>query len=137
MKLTEHFTLEELTRSATARRLGIDNTPTPEVKANLKALCVNVLEPLRQAWGAPIVVTSGYRSIKLNRAVGSKDTSQHVHGEAADIHTVSDTPTDNRKLIRVMKRLALPIDQCIDEYNGNWLHVSYSRRHRRRYFSLP
>lgn len=137
MQLTEHFTLEEMTRSATAARLGIGNTPGKEAVSCLKALCEHVLEPLRLAWGAPIIVTSGYRSLKLNRAVGSKDTSQHVKGQAADIRAASDSKTENRRLLDLIKRLDLPVDQCIDEYGCDWLHVSYGPRHRRHYFSLP
>ena len=137
MRLTEHFTLEELSLSETARRLGIDNTPTASVTASLKALCLNVLEPLRIAWGAPVVVTSGYRCKALNRAVGSKDTSQHVKGEAADIRTLSDSPKDNRRLYGLIKELGLPVDQCINEYGYNWIHVSYGPKRRGMYFDLP
>ena len=73
----KYFTMTELTASATARRKGIDNTPDMQAKANLTALVSNVLDPLRELYGKPIVVTSGYRSVKLNRAVGGAARSQH------------------------------------------------------------
>ena len=94
----KYFTIRELTRSATATAEKIDNTPSQAVVDKLTALIENVLDPLREAWGAPIIVTSGYRSPALNRAVKGAPTSQHVLGEAADIHTVSDTKEDNKKL---------------------------------------
>lgn len=132
----KHFTMRELTHSATAQRLGIDNEPTEAVKANLTALVEHILDPLREAWGAPIVVTSGYRSPALNKAVHGAASSQHVIGQAADIHTVSDKPEDNRKLLELIIKLGLPYDQVINEYPNramqpDWIHVSYSPRHRR------
>ncbi len=127
----KYFTLQELTKSATASRKGIDNTPTEEVKGNLQLLVEKILDPLREAWGAPIIVTSGYRCPKLNKAVGGAKTSQHMYGQAADIRTVSDKPADNRKLFDKIRELKLPYDQLIDEYNYNWVHVSYGPRNRR------
>lgn len=127
----KYFTIEELTKSPTAKRKGIDNTPNAEVKKNLTALVDNVLDPLREAWGAPIIVTSGYRCGKLNRAIGGAKASQHMKGQAADIRTVSDKPADNKKLFELIQKLKLPYDQLIDEFGYNWVHVSYSSRHRR------
>lgn len=127
----KYFTIEELTKSPTAKRKGIDNTPNAEVKKNLTALVDNILDPLREAWGAPIIVTSGYRCGKLNRAIGGAKASQHMKGQAADIRTVSDKPADNKKLFELIQKLKLPYDQLIDEYGYNWVHVSYSSRHRR------
>lgn len=128
MKLSEHFTLEELTQSATAARKGIDNTPSKAIIQELQKLAITVLEPLRVAWGAPIKVSSGYRCPKLNAAVGSKSTSQHVKGQAADIHTVSDSKADNKKLfdlaVRLMRGGKIKVGQIIDEYNYNWVHIS-------------
>ena len=122
---SKYFTLEELISSPTARRLGINNKPTPDIVAALQRLVTNVLDPLREEWGAPIIVTSGYRSVKLNTAVGGARGSQHTYGQAADIRTVSDRPEDNRKLRDLLIKLNLPFDQLIDEYNCDWIHVSY------------
>ena len=132
----KYFTIRELTRSATATAEKIDNTPSQAVVDKLTALIENVLDPLREAWGAPIIVTSGYRSPALNRAVKGAPTSQHVLGEAADIHTVSDTKEDNKKLYELIKKLKLPVDQCINEYDDNWIHVSYGPRHRRMFVAI-
>lgn len=121
----KYFTIQELTASATAKRKGIDNTPDAVATANLTALVANVLDPLREAWGKPIVVTSGYRCAKLNRAVGGAARSQHCTGEAADIRTLSDRAWENRQLFDLIRKLKLPFDQLIDEYNYDWVHVSY------------
>ena len=127
----KHFTFQELTKSATAKRKGIDNSPSMQVRANLAALVEKVLDPLREAYGKPIVVTSGYRCEKLNRAVGGAASSQHVKGQAADIRSVQDTPEENKKLFDLIVKLGLPFDQIINEYNYDWVHVSYGPRHRR------
>lgn len=132
----KYFTLTELTKSATAKRLKIDNTPNDEVIKNLTALVDNILDPLREAYGKPIIVSSGYRCPKLNKAVGGVANSQHRTGHAADIHTVSDTLEDNKKLYELVRTLDLPVDQCINEYNYNWIHVSYSQKNRRQYLSI-
>ena len=132
----KYFTISELIKSATAKRLNIDNTPNEEVTANLKALVENVLDPLREAWGAPIIVTSGYRSYELNKAVGGVKTSQHILGQAADIRSVSDSKSDNKKLYELTKKLGLPVDQCINEHDYDWIHISYGPRHRRRWFAI-
>ena len=127
----KYFTIVELSASATAKRRGIDNTPSGLVKANLTKLVSNVLDPLREAYGKPIIVTSGYRCEKLNRAVGGAKNSQHCLGEAADIQAVSKLPADNKKLFELAKKLELPYDQLIDEYGYSWIHISYASRNRR------
>jgi len=121
----KYFTLEELTKSDTASRLGIDNTPTEEVKRNLTTLVDKVLDPLRTAWGAPIVVNSGYRSTALNDAVGGSKTSDHISGRAADIEATDRAPASNAKLFALIQSLNLPFDQLIDESGMSWVHVSY------------
>lgn len=127
----KYFTISELTKSATASRKGINNTPDESVKRNLNLLIDNILDPLREAFGEPIIVTSGYRCGRLNKAVGGATKSQHMYGQAADIRTVSDKPSDNKKLFDLIRELKLPYDQLIDEYNYNWVHVSYSSKNRR------
>ena len=125
IQLSQHFRLSEFTRSATATKLGIDNTPPMEVVVALTALCCNVLEPLRRIVG-PITIGSGYRCAKLNAAVGGVKNSQHMTGEAADIHLPS-TAT-GKKWFELIKT-SLPHDQLIWERNSPtsttyWIHVS-------------
>lgn len=127
----KYFTIKELISSSTATQHNINNTPTKETEENLKALVDNILDPLREAYGKPIIVTSGYRCEKLNTLLKGSKTSQHRFGQAADIKTVSDTPTENKKLFDLVQKLNLPFDQLIDEYNFNWVHVSYSPRNRK------
>lgn len=122
---SKYFTLEELTASPTAKRKGISNKPTVDIVVALQRLVTNVLDPLREAWGAPIIVTSGYRSVKLNTAVGGARGSQHTYGQAADIRTLSDRPADNKRLRDLLIELGLPFDQLIDEYGCDWIHVSH------------
>lgn len=120
----KYFTIAELVRSDTARARGIDNAPPPSVAKSLEALVDNVLDPLREAWGRPIYVSSGYRCPALNRAVGGASSSQHKKGLAADIST--GTTEGNRALWDLVLRLGLPFDQMIDEKGWQWLHVSYN-----------
>ena len=128
----KYFTMNELTHSATAIRKGIDNTPDNTAKANLTALVANILDPLREAYGKPIVVSSGYRCAKLNRAVGGVARSQHISGQAADIQSVSKSKADHKKLFELAQRLRLPFDQLIDEYDYKWVHISFDTRGNRR-----
>lgn len=130
----KYFTIDELCRSETAAGLGLANRPTAQATANLTALVDHVLDPLREAWGGPIRVNSGYRCKALNSAVGGKVTSQHLLGEAADITVGSRA--QNRKLFQLIKDLKLPFDQLIDESGMSWIHVSYSPRHRRQILKL-
>lgn len=120
----KYFTISELCHSDTANARGIDNTPTEDVKANLEALIDNVLDPLREAYGKPIYINSGYRCSELNKAVGGVSNSQHMKGQAADID-VHDTE-ENKKLQEYIKD-NLEYDQAIFENNGAWLHVSYKK----------
>lgn len=131
----KYFTMNELCASATARRKGINNQPGKFEAANLIALVDNVLDPLREAWGAPIIVTSGYRWRQLNTVVGGAKSSQHCLGQAADIRTLSDRPEDNRRLRDMIVMLDLPFDQLIDEYQCDWLHVSYRPKGRKQTLS--
>jgi uncharacterized protein YcbK (DUF882 family) len=127
----KYFTIRELTKSTTAIKRHIDNTPSKEIERSLTALVEKVLDPLREAYGKPIIVTSGYRCPKLNAIVGSTPSSQHVKGEAADIKSVHDTPEENKKLFDLIVKMKLPFDQLINEHNYDWVHVSFGARHRR------
>ena len=129
----KHFTLTELTHSATAETAHIDNTPPPEAVAALTRLVDAVLDPLREAWGHPIYVTSGYRCPQLNTLVHGATHSQHMKGEAADV--TGGSIAANRNLLRLIKQLKLPVDQVIDEHRGGWLHISHGPRHRRQFLA--
>lgn len=132
----KYFTIAELTRSTTAANRGIDNTPPPAAVQNLRSLVENVLDPLREAYGHPIYVNSGYRSPTLNRAVGGTRNSQHLRGQAADIRGEAPLPSPQKgeapdsqkreveKLGRLLIDLDLPFDQLI--FYPTFLHVSWS-----------
>lgn len=124
-KLSENFTVEELTHSDTAVRLGIDNTPDLDTLENLQFLVDNVLQPLRDMYGRPITVNSGYRCPKLNKAVGGSKTSQHMVGQAADI--TGGSKAENKRLFNLVLDNDLIFDQLIDEKNYSWIHISYNR----------
>lgn len=122
MKLTEHFTLDELTISQEAARSGLKNKPDAEQTQRLRLLCQNVLEPLRSRVKRPIIVSSGFRSRSVNARIGGSSRSQHCKGEAVDFHVPGMTVAEVVDLIRAMR---LPVDQCIEEF-GAWVHVSHS-----------
>lgn len=119
----KYFSIKELCRSTTAEKEGISNNPTTGVEMKLMALVDNVLDPLREWYGKPITVNSGYRCPELNERVKGSSNSQHMRGEAADITTGSKE--ENKKLFEYIKD-HLPFDQLIDESNFSWVHVSYS-----------
>lgn len=110
LKSMKFFTIRELTKSDTAKRHGIANNPSKEEEKNLVALVDNILDPLREAYGKPIIVTSGYRCEELNRLVGGSKTSQHRVGMAVDIRTIKDTVEENKKLYDLIIKLNLPFD---------------------------
>lgn len=118
---TSYFSINELTRSATAQKLRIDNTPPPWAIENMSRLIDNVLDPARQLLGAPIYVNSGYRCEKLNKAVGGVTRSYHRAGRAADLTTGSIE--GNRRLYDILKKL--PHVELIWERGGTWIHVAY------------
>ena len=141
MRLSKFFSLEEFTRSDTARKLGISNEPTPEHVQNLSDMCVNLLDPIREAWGAPLIVSSGYRGYKLNAAVKGSKTSAHCFGLAADLVPVDARDIDEFKAFvpKFLKKSGLPYDQWIDETRKNekaggnvwtteWGHIGYKDR---------
>ncbi len=119
----KYFTFEEFERSDTAYRHAIDNRLPDGLRGNVQALVDNVLDPLREEWGKPIRVTSGYRCEELNRKVGGAKTSHHCRGMAADI-TVGDKFA-NRRLFELIMRMPIPFTQLIDEKDFSWVHISY------------
>ena len=120
MQLSEHFELAEFLVSETAARRGIANEPTAEVIENLRRLCQLVLEPLRVSLKRPVVITSGYRSLALNRSVGGSPTSHHMQGRAADLIVPGMAPL---AVCHAVQRLKLPCVQIIHEF-GRWTHLS-------------
>jgi uncharacterized protein YcbK (DUF882 family) len=127
MKLTANFSLEELTKSETGLRLGLDNEPNDEQLANLVALCECVLQPVRDHFGKGVKVNSGLRTLPVNRAIGSKDNSDHVKGMAADIEIPG---VANAELAQWITD-SLEFRQVILEFytpgipDSGWVHVSY------------
>lgn len=124
MKLSDNFYLNEFQRSMTATRLEIDNTVPEHYIAKLRQLCHSVLQPLRNIYGKPIRIASGYRTPALNSYIGGATHSQHMKAEAADI----DTVLDNEVLFRILREDKLPFDQLIWEFGDEkpeWIHVSY------------
>lgn len=117
------FTLDELTRSDTAIARGIDNTPTEEAKKNLIQLVDKILDPLRDMYGKPIYVNSGYRSEALNKAVGGSKTSGHLLGTAVDID--AGTKAGNKVLFDLIKH-NFTFDQLIDEKDYSWIHIDFN-----------
>lgn len=130
MNQPKYFTLKEMINSNTAKSKGIDNTPTWSVVLNLLELVQNVLDPIREAYKKPITVNSGYRCIELNRAIGSKDNSQHILGLAADI-TVGSRES-NKQLFEFIQSNIKEWDQLINENNYQWIHISYNKNNNRK-----
>ena len=137
MKLSNNFSLKELTASQTAERKGIDNTPSPTHQENLKSLCTHVLQPVRDHFGHVVSVSSGYRSPELCTAIGSKSPSQHAKGEAADFEIFG---VSNKELADWI-HYNLNYDQLLLEYwkgeddpNSGWVHCSYSENQKRRQY---
>jgi zinc D-Ala-D-Ala carboxypeptidase len=128
MKLSANFELFELTKSQVADRKGIPNNPSPDHIDNLKSLCINILQPIRSEFDRPVIISSGFRSAELCIAIGSKPTSQHSEGKAADLEIPG---VDNMELAMWIKN-NLNFDQLILEFykdgepNSGWIHVSWN-----------
>lgn len=123
----KYFTLDEFTKSVTAKEKGLDNTPSEEQKENIERLVEVILDQLREEYGKPIVVTSGFRSEALNKAVGGAKNSHHKFGMAADIHGTPNNKQENRRLFNLVRELNLPFTQLINEYDYSWVHISYDK----------
>lgn len=141
MKLTKNFSLEELIRSNTAERKGIDNSPTAEHIHNLVALCENILQPLRDRVKHSIRITSGYRSERLNTAIGGasrdgKPSSEHCYGKAADIKLVIDGENRSEILYLAILEMGIPFRQMIWEFGTedtpSWVHISFNKEDNKR-----
>ena len=141
MRLTKNFTLHELTKSDTALRLGLSNTPTKEGIIKLRLLATNLLQPLRNVVGS-IRITSGYRSPALSQAIGSSQNSQHCRYEAIDCQLVKRGKMDNLEIYKALLFLDLDFDQAILEYGNateyidptypDWVHLSWKVTDNRR-----
>ena len=132
--LTRNFQLSEFTRSATADQLGICNQAPQFAINNLQRLCQDILQPIRDRYGKPIIITSGYRCRALNKAVGGARNSDHLYGCAADIKPLPDsTSMGNReevkRLFDLIKQMiaegTIEVKQLIDEHNYSWIHISH------------
>lgn len=133
MKLSNHLTLAEMIRSDSAKRLGISNQPTSEHLDNMKELAINVFEPIREHFGLPIYISSGYRSEALNKAVKGSKSSQHCKGQAMDIDMDGSGLISNKDVFKYIRE-NLQFDQLIWEFgdsnNPDWVHVSYDSTNR-------
>ena len=122
-----YFTISELTASATALREGIDNRPNKCAYHLLHVLVEQLLDPIREAWGEPIVVSSGYRCKELNTLIGGVKNSHHMLGCAADI--IAGNKADHRKLFKMIQKMQqegrIKFTQLIWEGDGRWIHISY------------
>jgi len=135
MKLSKNLSLREAVRSTTAKRLGIKNEPSDGEVLNLKAVSKNVFQPIRDNFGVPIYVSSGFRSKKLNKSIGGSATSQHCQGRALDLDADVFGGVSNADIFFYIKE-CLDFDQLIWEFgngeNPDWVHVSYTSQENNR-----
>jgi hypothetical protein len=123
MRLSKNFTLSEITKSNTAKRLGIDNAPNQEHLNNMQILVRDLIQPMRDALG-PIRISSGYRSPVLNRAIGGSTKSQHCKGQALDLQFWSKGEMCNKKIYDWVLKEGIEFDQMINEFDFAWIHIS-------------
>ena len=128
MKLSDNLTLSEVTKSLTAKRLGINNEPDDWVTENLRQVAINIFQPVRECLGVPIYVSSGYRSPELNKAIGGSRRSQHMEGRALDLDADVYGKCTNADIFNYIRE-NLEFDQLIwefgDQDNPDWVHVSF------------
>jgi zinc D-Ala-D-Ala carboxypeptidase len=128
MEISKHITLEEATKSQTAIRKGIKNIPNGIELENMKTVANACFEPLREWYGKPLKVSSFFRCVELNRAIGGVTNSQHTQGRAIDMDTGSKD--ENKKIFEYAKA-NLVFDQLIDEFNFSWVHISFNKGNNR------
>ena len=132
MILSKNFQLNEFTKSVSAIRNGIDNSPNAEHIRNIQLLVKYVLQPLREGLNKPIRITSGYRSESLNKLIKGSKRSQHCKGQAADLQFKVDGVMNNKMIWDKVIELGLPFDQMINEFNYSWIHISYNHEYNRK-----
>jgi len=125
MKLSNHLDLAEVTRSESAKREGIINMPTPEHYENLKVIAEKIFEPIREHFGVPILISSGYRSEALNVYIGGSRSSDHSKGRALDLDMDGSSSGVTNKMIFEFIKDNLEYDQLINEFDFGWVHVGY------------
>ena len=130
MRLSKNFVLSEITRSNTAKRLGISNEPTKKHMEGIQRIITNLIQPMRDALG-PIRVSSGYRNPELNRAIGGSRTSQHCKGEALDLQFWKDGQM-YKEIYDWVIQSGLDFDQMINEFDFAWIHISLKKEKNRK-----
>ena len=123
MRLSKNFTLSEITKSNTAKRLGINNAPDKEHLKNMQVLIRDLIQPMRDALG-PIRISSGYRNPQLNRAIGGHTKSQHCKGEALDLQFWKKGKMCNKEIYDWVIKEGIAFDQMINEFDFAWIHIS-------------
>ena len=131
MRLSRNFTLSEITKSNTAKRLGIENAPNQEHLNNMQILIRDLIQPMRDALG-PIRISSGYRSPALNRAIGGSSKSQHCKGQALDLQFWKDGEMRNKEIYDWVLKQGIEFDQMINEFDYAWIHISLKEKSNRK-----
>ena len=121
--MKNYFTVQELINSSKAKENNIDNTPSYTIKVHLNELIYSLLNPIREMWGSPVLISSGYRCPKLNKLVNGSSTSAHMTGYAADLVPANGKRAEFIKFVQdLLRNNDIPFDQCINEYD-RWCHV--------------
>jgi len=132
MNLSKNLSLAEMISSESAKRNGIKNEPTAEHLSNMKKLAINIFQPIREHFKVPIHISSGYRSLALNKAIKGSSSSQHLLGQAFDLDMNGSSSKVTNKMIFEFIKNNLDFDQLINEYDYSWVHVSYNNKGRQR-----